>query len=229
MESVAELGKLLVICPHGSDAIFSCGEVLASRRGIVLVTLFAATPSAGLPLTDWDAAGGFSSTGEAMAQRSKEQERAASLLHVLSLPQDFLGSQYGDPPNAIGLGEAIATVIDEESPDSIMLPAGLHHVDHVLAHQAGLLARTRAPQRQWLIYEEVFYRRMPALLQQRLTGLAHFGITATPVAFDTHAQAERKRHAVQCYTSQLRALATSGHPGHSDIFAPEGYWRLGAE
>lgn len=228
MEAVAELGKLLIICPHGSDAIFSCGEVLASRRGIVLVTLFAAMPSAELPLTDWDAAGGFSSTGEAMVQRRKEQQRAVDLLHATPLPLDFLGSQYGDPPNTIGLGEAIATVIDEENPDSIMLPAGLHHVDHVLAHQGGLLARTRDPQRQWMIYEDVFYRRMPALLQQRLTGLAHFGIAATPVAFDTHAQAEHKRHAVQCYASQLRALAAHGRPGHSDIFAPEGYWRLSA-
>lgn len=228
MESVSELGKLLIISPHGDDAVFACGEVLASRRGVVLVSLFSGMPSPAIPLTDWDAASGFSSTEDATLQRRAEHHRAIELLHATPIPLDFIGSQYGDPPIAIGLGEAIAEVLDEADPDSVMLPAGLYHPDHILAHQAALMARTRDPQRQWLLYEDMFYRRMPTLLQQRLTGLAHFGIDATPVAFDTHAQAERKRHAVQCYASQLRALASPGRAGHGDIFAPEGYWRLSA-
>ncbi|QAU34031.1 PIG-L family deacetylase [Janthinobacterium sp. 17J80-10] len=228
MESVSELGKLLIISPHGDDAIFACGEVMASRRGLILVSLFAGLPSPALPLTDWDAAGGFSNTHEAVVQRREEHGRAVELLHATPILLDFLGSQYSDPPGAIGLAETIAAVLDEENPDSVMLPAGLYHADHILTHQAALMARTRDPQRQWLLYEDSFYRRMPTLLQQRLTGLVHFGIEATPVAFDTHAQAERKRHAVQCYASQLRALAAPGRPGHSDIFAPEGYWRLSA-
>lgn len=226
MESVSELGKLLIISPHGDDAIFACGEVLASRRGIVLVSLFSGMHSSAIPLTDWDAASGFASTEAATLQRRAEHQRAIELLHATPILLDFIGSQYGAPPSAIGLGEAIAQVLDEENPDSVMLPAGLYHADHILTHQAALMARTRDPQRQWLLYEDMFYRRMPALLQQRLTGLAHFGIDATPVAFDTHAQVERKRHAVQCYTSQLRALAAPGHAGHGDIYAPEGYWRI---
>lgn len=226
METVSELGKLMIISPHGDDAIFACSEVITSRHGTILASLFAGTPPAALPLTDWDAAAGFTTTEEAVTQRRKEQHRAMTLVHAKPLILDFLRCQYGDPPSAIGLAEAIAAILDEENPDSVMFPAGLYNADHILTHQAALMARTRDPQRQWLLYEETFYRRMPSLLQQRLTGLLHFGIEATPVAFDTHAQSEHKRHAVQCYTSQLRALAAPGQPGHSDIFAPEGYWRL---
>ena len=229
MESVSELGKLLIVSPHRDDAIFACGEVLASQRGAIVVTLFAGQPSPALPLTDWDAAAGFASTGAATAQRCEEQRRALELLHAKPILLDFIDSQYGDLPNAIGLAEAIAAAIDQENPDTVMLPAGLYHADHILAHQAALLTRGHDTQRQWLFYEDTIYRRMPTLLQERLTGLAHFGIDATPVAFDTRAQAERKRHAVQCFVSQMRALAAPGRPGHSDIFAPEGYWRLTVE
>lgn len=229
MESVSELGKLLIVSAHRDDAIFACGEVLASQRGGVVVTLFAGQPSPALPLTDWDAAAGFTSTGEAIAQRCAEQDRALELLHAKPISLDFIDSQYGDLPNVIGLAETVAAALDQENPDTVMLPAGLYHADHILAHQATLMTRSYDTQRQWLLYEDTIYRRMPALLQQRLTGLAHFGIDATPVAFDTRAQAERKRHAVQCFISQLRALAAPGRPGQSDIFAPEGYWRLTAE
>jgi len=219
MESASELGNLLIISPHPDDAVFSCGEVLACRRSTFVMAMFDGTPPPSLPLTAWDAAAGFASTQNAMVGRREENMRALALLHVTQLSLDFVGSQYGDPPSTVGLAEAIADVLDAENPDTVMLPAGLYHTDHILTHQAALMARTRNPDRQWLMYEE---------MQYRLTGLIHFGIDATPVAFDTHAQAERKRHAMQCHASQLRALASRGRPGHGDIYAPEGYWRLGA-
>jgi len=37
----------------------------------------------------------------------------------------------------------------------------------------------------------------------------------------------RKRTAVACYASQLRALRAIGHPGYGDVFEPERYWALG--
>jgi hypothetical protein len=38
------------------------------------------------------------------------------------------------------------------------------------------------------------------------------------------AAAHRKRDAVACYRSQIRALAT--RRGHADAFEPERYWRV---
>lgn len=229
MRPVSELGRLLVISPHLDDAVFSCGEVLACKRDATVVTLFSGSPPPGLPLTPWDEAAGFSDSREAIRLRREEDWRAMALLNASPVWLDFLDSQYADPPGAIGLAEAIAEQVENFRPDTIMLPAGLFHSDHVMAHQAGLLARNHYPDCRWMMYEDMLYRRMPRLLQERLTSLVHFGIDATPVAFHTHGQAERKRHAVQCYASQLLALASPGRPGHGDIYAPEGYWGLNAD
>lgn len=229
MRHVSELGKLMVISPHLDDAVFSCGEVLACKRDAIVMTLFSGMPPPSLPLTPWDAAAGFADSTEAMQLRRQEDRRALELLHASPVWLDFLDSQYGDPLGAVSLAEAIAGQIEAHDPATVMLPAGLFHSDHELAHRACLLARSRQPGRHWLLYEDMLYRRIPKLLQERLTGLSRFGVDATPVAFNTHGQAERKRHAVQCYASQLLALASPGRPGHSDIYAPEGYWRLGAD
>jgi LmbE family N-acetylglucosaminyl deacetylase len=228
MRSVSELGKLLVISPHLDDAAFSCGELLACKRDAIVVTMFSGTPSSSLPLTPWDETAGFAGSRDAMLQRREEDRHAMELLHVSPVWLDFLDSQYDDPPGAHDLAAAIAAQVDAHHPDTVMLPAGLFHSDHVMAHQAGLLARSRYPDRHWFLYEDMLYRRFPRLLQERLSGLARSGIDATPVAFPTHGQAERKRHAVQCYASQLFALASPGRPGHGDIYAPEGYWNLSA-
>jgi len=229
MHSVSELGKLLIISPHLDDAVFSCGEALACKGNATVATLFAGLPPASLPLTKWDAAAGFNGSREAMELRREEDRRAMELLQATPVWLDFLDSQYNDPPTEIALAETIAQLIETHNPYTVVLPAGLFHSDHVITHQAGLLARRHYPERRWYLYEDNLYRRIPRLLQERLAGLAHFGIDATPVAFDTHGQAGLKRHAVQCYASQLQALVTPGRPGHSDIYAPEGFWELSSD
>lgn len=226
MQSPDDLGKLLVLSPHLDDAVFACGELLAARPGAVLVTLFAGAPAKPVALTAWDAASGFATTAQAVAARREEDRLALELLRATPVWLDFLDSQYGDSPSVIGLAEAIIAALDEHQPATVLAPAGLFHSDHILAHQAALTARTHHPDREWLMYEDPLYRRIPSLLQKRLANLAHDGIEATPVAFDTRGHAQRKRAAVQCYVSQLRALATPGRPGVDDMAAPEGYWRL---
>lgn len=226
MHAITDLGKLVILSPHLDDAVFACAQLIARRNDTILATLLAGIPSAEVTVSDWDRSAGFSCTQEAVTQRREEDRRALELLHAQPLWLDFIDSQYGEPPAIPVLAEAIIDILEEQQPEAVMLPAGLFHADHVLAHQAALLACSHFPELNWYLYEDTFYRRMPSLLQQRLMSLVHFGIDATPVCFDTQAQAERKRHAVQCYTSQLRALTAPGRPGHGDIFAPEGYWRL---
>lgn len=226
MHAASDLGKLMIFSPHLNDAVFACAQLLARRSDTILVTLLAGMPDAEVPLCDWDRDAGFTSTRQALAQRRAEDLRALELLHATPVWLEFFDSRYGMPPGAACLAESVMALLSQYQPATVMLPAGLHHADHVLAHQAVLLARKRYPQIDWFLYEDTFYRRMPSLLQQRLISLLHYGIDATPVCFDTHAQAERKRHAVQCYASQLRALTVSGRCGLADIYAPEGYWQL---
>lgn len=226
MHAITDLGKLVILSPHLDDAVFACAQLIARRNDTILAALLAGIPSNDIPLSDWDRSAGFASTDEAVAQRREEDRRALELLHAQPVWLDFCDSQYGEPPAAALLAEAIISFLNTHQPEAVMLPAGLFHADHILAHRAALLAGSQFPELNWYLYEDTFYRRMPSLLQQRLMSLLHLGVDATPVCFDTQAQAERKRHAVQCYTSQLRALTAPGRPGHADIFAPEGYWRL---
>jgi hypothetical protein len=65
-------------------------------------------------------------------------------------------------------------------------------------------------------------------VQERLQQLHGLGWCAVPVELPGGAQ-ERKRQAVACYASQLRALATPGRPGHSDALKGERYWELTRE
>lgn len=226
MYANSDLGKLMILSPHMSDAVFACAEVIADNAGTVMVTLFSGLPPADTPLTEWDAAAGYRSTQEALAGRREEDRCALELLRATPIWLDFPESRYEALPCAIGMAEAIMEILLREQPATVMMPAGLSHIEHVLTHQACLLVRNLQPERNWFLYEDALYRRLPSLLQQRLIGLVHYGIDATPIAFDTQAQAERKHQAVDCYAGQLRALAGTEQAGHADIYAPEGYWRL---
>jgi hypothetical protein len=95
----------------------------------------------------------------------------------------------------------------------------------VLLHEAMLHVRLRQPDKEWLMYEEPSYRLIPALLQERLSRLWDAHVRATPCVPPT-APATRKKEAVLCYASQLRALRQTVDGGYADAFTAERYWRL---
>jgi LmbE family N-acetylglucosaminyl deacetylase len=226
MQTIAALGNVMVISPHLDDGVFSCGELLAAARAKSVLTVFAGMPDAYHALPEWDAAAGFDSARQAITARRDEDRNALDLLQATPLWLDFCDSQYGAIPDERTVAAALADALRQHCPDSVMVPAGLFHSDHELAHRAALLVRQDDPERNWFVYEDALYRRIAGLLQRRLALLMDAGICATPVAFDTAACVQTKRHAVACYASQLRALATAGRPGQHDLPTPERYWRL---
>jgi LmbE family N-acetylglucosaminyl deacetylase len=218
---------LLVVSPHLDDGVLSCGTLLAARPGAVVLTLFAGTPANATQLTDWDRAAGFDDAREAVAARRQEDAAALAVLGAQPLWFDFTDAQYGQPRSADAVAAALEVVVAERQPASVLVPMGLFHEDHTLAHDAALRVMRRRPLRaeSWYAYEDVPYRRLDGWLQRRLARLAVAGVTATPVALSA-ADPAPKQHALQCYASQLRALATPGRPGHADATAPEGCWHL---
>jgi len=70
------------------------------------------------------------------------------------------------------------------------------------------------------------YRRVPDARARRLATLAAAEIGLEPDALPARAATTRKRRAILCYRSQLRALQTPGRPGWHDALQPERYWRL---
>lgn len=227
MDALFSLGKLLVISPHLDDAVFSCAELLARHPGAVVATVFTCIPPGFGRLTEWDALCGFHDAAQAVALRREEDRAALELLFARPVWLDFCDSQYeATPPQAV-LSDALQDTLQREHPDTVLIPAGLFHSDHVLVHQAMLGLRRQHPGKNWLMYEEALYRRLPGLLQQRLVALFEAGVEATPIVLAGGGTEYIKWQAVQCYASQLRAL-TARTKGYADVRAPERYWRLDA-
>lgn len=209
----------LLVSPHLDDAVFSCGDWLAGHPGALVATVFAGAPRGVTRLTPWDAACGFADARQAVAARRAEDGAALAVLSASALWLDFLDSQYLDSPGRQMLCDALGGVLKQTAPRTVLFPAGLFHSDHVLVHAAMLALAGAYPQLSWLMYEDALYRRNTGALQGRLAALLAAGWCATPVA--APAADDRKRAALACYRSQLRAL---GQP--ADLLAAEGLWRL---
>lgn len=216
---------LLVVSPHLDDAVLSCGAMLAQHPDSWVLTVFAGAPPLSTVLTDWDAAAGFDSAAQAMTVRREEDAAALRVLSARARRLEFLDSQYGATHSVDALCEGLAVALRQVVPATVCFPAGLFHSDHALVHAAALALRRLQLAPGWVMYEEALYRRVPGALQQRLAGMAADGIVATPLSMHDDGPSSRKRDAVLCYRSQLRALAKVAN-GHDDAFAPEGYWRL---
>lgn len=227
-------GRLLVISPHLDDAVLACGDLLSTRLGALIVTVCAGTPRDGGVLTEWDAACGFSSAEQAMAQRRAEDARALGAIGARAQWLAWLDDQYADDRRAhepagaeavYAIAHDLQQAIRTFDAAVILCPLGLFHRDHQRVHQAARIALGDEPHRAWFAYEEAAYRRIPGLVQQRLLDLARHAIIATPVAVAPSGLRD-KRRAIDCYASQLRGLATPGRPGFADALAPESYWHL---
>jgi LmbE family N-acetylglucosaminyl deacetylase len=218
--------RLLVLSPHLDDAVFACGELIASSPGSAVATLFAGRPERCGP-TAWDRDAGFADGDDVLGARRAEDQAALRVLGAMPLWLEFADGQYGEPAPMHALAAALCGIIESEDADAVLFPAGLFHGDHRRTHDAALFVLDRFPDRQWLVYEDALYRRIDGLLDERLRLLDAIGLA--PQRFRPPIEADarsRKRRAVGCYRSQLMALAI--RRGHRDAFAPEGYWRIGA-
>jgi LmbE family N-acetylglucosaminyl deacetylase len=221
-------GDVLVVSPHCDDAVFACGDFLATHPGAIVLTVFAGPPPPGAALTAWDAACGFRSAGEVIAARRAEDRAALAVLRARPVWMDFRDAQYGPSPPPDEVARAIGPILTTLRPRTVVLPLGLFHADHDLAHRATLAVIEPGRGRAVLWYEDAIYRRLPGLVAARVRQMHRAGL---PVRRASPARAggasSRKRWAVRCYRSQLRALATSGRPGVADAFDEEAMWRPG--
>lgn len=231
---------MLVVSPHLDDAVFSCGALLSRARKARVVTVFAGAPRDASLSTDWDRRCGWANAGEAVEGRRREDAKALALLGAVPVWLDFCDSQYGAEPSFDDVVLALRNEIESHASeaDPVLLPLGLFHSDHRLAHEAGAVAvatarsdGARSSSTRLYVYEDSPYRSLHALLQRRLVEMAAAGISATPAELpgarhgrDSGARVrEVKRAAVAAYESQLRAF---GDGGYDDVWRPERYWLL---
>jgi LmbE family N-acetylglucosaminyl deacetylase len=222
--------RLFIVSPHFDDAVFSCGALLAEHPDAAVCTVFAAPPEQPMH-TEWDANSGFNDAHQAIHERTLEDNRALEVLDAIPLRMPFRDSQYSDSPSIGKLAAALEETIYRTTANTLLMPLGLYHDDHVRVFEACCEILPRLSHLTWFGYEEAIHRRTPGVVQARLADLAQRGIVATPAqpsasyTIDPQRRAQLKREAVNAYESQLRAF---GAGNYDDIFATERYWQLSA-
>ncbi|MGH8779901.1 PIG-L deacetylase family protein [Paraburkholderia sp.] len=220
--------RLLVVSPHFDDAVFGCGTLLAAHPDAAVCTVFAAPPERDMH-TEWDTKAGFTGAHAAVHARTIEDDHALSILDAIPLRMPFRDGQYLDSPSIDTLATALEEVIYGSTANTLLMPLGLFHADHILVYRACCEILPRLAHLSWFAYEDALYRRTPGIVQERLVDLTRRRIVATPAqpaelhTLDPERRALLKREAVDAYASQLHAF---GPDGYDDVFAAERYWQL---
>lgn len=220
--------RLFIVSPHFDDAVFSCGALLAAHPDAAVCTVFAAPPEQEMH-TEWDERSGFANAHQAIHARTLEDNLALEVLDAIPLRMPFRGSQYMDSPSIGKLAAMLEETIYRTTANTLLMPLGLHHDDHVLVFEACCEILPRLSHLTWFAYEEAIHRRTPGVVQARLADLAQRGVVATPAypsaghTIDLARRTQLKREAVNAYESQLRAF---GAGDYDDVFATERYWQL---
>jgi LmbE family N-acetylglucosaminyl deacetylase len=228
---------LLVISPHLDDAVLGCSQLLSNHPGSLVATVFTASPSETIVLTEWDQGCGFKSSREAMDARRIEDLTATSILNARPYHLGFSDSQYAPLPPAGAITAALQGLLGsfgtllEASLETVCMPLGLFHCDHERVFEAclPLVAANRSV--RWIAYEDVLYRRRPGVLPRRLASLPGEGILATPIQYAA-ANPHAKQIAVATYRSQLAMLGLTPEDAKADaiddVSSAECYWLLEA-
>lgn len=219
-------GRTVIVSPHLDDAVFACGDLMADNPGVRVVTIFSGRPPRYDVSTEWDAAAGFAAGDDVIGARRREDREALRILRASPTWLSFLERQYGLPAEVDEMASALRAVLERQRPANVIVPLGLWHDDHRLAHAVCRRLIPRWPAIGWLAYADAIYRRFrDSGLADRLAELRADGIW-TVATGALRPASERKRASVACYGSQLRALGSAGRPGFADAFEPEWLWRL---
>jgi LmbE family N-acetylglucosaminyl deacetylase len=197
-----------------------------------VVTVYAGAPAAYPdPMTHWDTISGFRAGDDVLAIRREEDAAALRVLDATPRWLDFVEHQYLDRPDwvlAADTVERLTTELEALAPTAVFAPFGIANPDHGETHLAAMAVRERLPAPAWFLYEDFGYKHIPGLLAWRVAQLFRRRIWPTPVALDPGPAGDadaRKRAAVACYRSQVRALDADWR-FEPKLVAPEQCWRL---
>ncbi len=232
-----EFARLLIVSPHLDDAVLSCGELLYSYPGALVVTVFAGNPAQyPVPQREWDRQCGFHLGDDVMQARRDEDRAALAILNATPHHLSFVEYTYNEadrPVRPSVIAPTLASVITEFAPTAVLAPFGLANPDHDVVHRAAMLVHASlggsTQSAKWFAYEDFGYKHIPGMLAWRVTQLFGAMLWPTPICPKLDLPGSRKREAVECYPSQLLALQEDWNiMPKLDAPAPEQYWRLDA-
>ncbi|HEY6279656.1 MAG TPA: PIG-L family deacetylase [Streptosporangiaceae bacterium] len=228
-------GSYAVVSPHLDDAVLSCGLFLAANPGSLVVTAFTHGPPSVSPLPRWDADSRYFPDGaDVMAVRRGEDISAAAMASAATAHLGYWDGQYrtreygyqGMPTE--DLPAAIATDLAARAREhpalAWVIPLGIHHPDHEITAEAGLIFAAGHPGPVYLYEELPYARRYPRVVTARRKSLRQHGYTLAPdPAFSLAPDQASKAAVVGCHASQRRAL---GRGLQTALRSPERIWRL---
>jgi LmbE family N-acetylglucosaminyl deacetylase len=215
---------LTVISPHLDDAVLSCSQVLFAHPGSTVITVFAGRPPDGR-WSSWDKKC-FRPGQDPMSVLQKEDREALGALAASPVHLPFLDAEYGTAYAIEEIAQVLAQHVDALAPESVLVPLGLFHADHVATHKAATRLIRARPHIRWIIYEELPYRfEYPEHREARKRELQDegFGLSDLTLPHDQNKQA--KLRAIRRYKSQLRAL---GRNRIRQALRDEQYWHTSA-
>lgn len=175
----AELpARVLCFAPHADDEVFGCGGMLAfhAARGDAVRVVILTDGTAGDP-------GHLAEEGTLADVRREESVAAGRLLGVTD--HRFLALRDGHLSELGELAQLLRAELEEFEPELVYGPSPQEmHPDHRATSRALVAASVGGPERRVLLY-----------------GVN--GQVTPSVVFDTTAQWERKREAIECFASQL--------------------------
>jgi LmbE family N-acetylglucosaminyl deacetylase len=233
------LTNIAVFSPHFDDAVLGAADLLGSYPSSTVVTVVGGWPPQ-YPdeVTDWDACGGFVTGDDVVAARRAEDLEALAVLGARHLWLDVADHQYLDKSQRQSPEEVAPQMmgaIEEIQPTAVFLPMGIANPDHVMTHDAGIIARSQLTGEAdgplskivWFCYEDHGYKHIPGLLAWRIAKLFKSGLWPTPAIVPVTPDSDRKRRAIASYVSQVPPLERDHALSERlDANVPEQYWRL---
>jgi LmbE family N-acetylglucosaminyl deacetylase len=229
------LERITVVSPHFDDAAMGAGHLLLTYPGSTVITVLAGEPpSYPDEVSPWDAAGGFTKGDNVVKARQQEDLAAMTRLSSEHIWLDFPDHQYlpvDARPTPDDVGPALERAIRATGASAVFLPMGIANPDHVLSHDAGILARAAIGDGEgtpaWFCYEDQGYKHLPGMLAWRISKLFRGGLWPTPALVPVELDVDRKTAALMEYASQIPPLEQD-HLLRERIAAnvPEQYWRL---
>jgi LmbE family N-acetylglucosaminyl deacetylase len=228
-------GSYAVVSPHLDDAVLSCGLFLAANPGSAIVTAFSQGPSTVSPLPTWDTASRYFPDGaDVMGVRRGEDISSAAMAHASTLHLGYWDGQYrtsGYRYQGLPAGELPAAIAADLAAQARaqpglawVIPLGLHHRDHVITAEAGLIFAGSHDGPVYLYEELPYARTYPAAVAERKESLSQRGYAlAADPSLSRAADPAWKAAMVGCHASQRQAL---GRRRYTALASPERIWRL---
>jgi LmbE family N-acetylglucosaminyl deacetylase len=233
----AVLERVVVVSPHFDDAALGAAHLLATYPGSTVITVLGGEPPR-YPehVTPWDEAGGFATGDDVVAARREEDRAAMAFANATPVWLEFPDHQYlaiEDRPTAAQVAPSLGRAIAEARPTAVFLPMGIANPDHVMTHDAGLLAREEliegGHEMVWFCYEDHGYKHLPGMLAWRIAKLFGADLWPTPSIVPIKPDMEQKRALIAIYATQVAPLEQDHMLSERlDANVPEQFWRLSA-